>query len=70
MPVTRDLSGGKRTAILRWLRELGPDGRPLLGVAAGLEAAVAADVREPVPPELVARGGKGAAAARRLESRR
>jgi hypothetical protein len=31
MPVTRDLSSAKRAAILRWLRNLGPDGKPLLG---------------------------------------
>ena len=31
MPVTRDLSSGKRAAILRWLNEPGPDGKPLLG---------------------------------------
>jgi hypothetical protein len=31
MPVTRDLSTAKRNAILRWLREVGPDGKPLLG---------------------------------------
>ena len=31
MPVTRDLSSAKRAAILRWLAEVGPDGKPLLG---------------------------------------
>jgi hypothetical protein len=31
MPATRDLSHAKRTAILRWLRTLGPDGKPLRG---------------------------------------
>jgi hypothetical protein len=31
MPVTRDLSRSKREAILRWLRNLGPDGKPLAG---------------------------------------
>ncbi len=31
MPVTRDLSPAKRTAILRWLKTPGPDGKPLLG---------------------------------------
>jgi hypothetical protein len=31
MPVTRDLSTAKRAAILRWLREVGVDGKPLLG---------------------------------------
>jgi hypothetical protein len=33
MPVTRDLSRARRDAMLRWLREVGPDGKPLLGVA-------------------------------------
>lgn len=32
MPVSRDLSPAKRSAILRWLRDVGPDGKPLLGV--------------------------------------
>jgi hypothetical protein len=31
MPVTRDLSSGKRKAILEWLRNVGPDGKPLKG---------------------------------------
>lgn len=31
MPVTRDLSGAKRRAIVKWLTEVGPDGKPLLG---------------------------------------
>lgn len=31
MPVTRDLSGGKRKAILQWLANPGPNGKPLLG---------------------------------------
>ena len=31
MPVTRDLSAAKRSAILRWLSEPGADGKPLLG---------------------------------------
>jgi hypothetical protein len=31
MPVTRDLSDGKRKAILRWLANPGPNGKPLLG---------------------------------------
>jgi hypothetical protein len=39
MPVTRDLSASKRKAILRWLTELGPDKKPLLG---------------PVPPPVAA----------------
>jgi hypothetical protein len=28
MPVTRDLSAAKRTLLLKWLREVGPDGKP------------------------------------------
>jgi hypothetical protein len=31
MPVTRDLSRSRRDAIVRFLTELGPDGKPLLG---------------------------------------
>lgn len=33
MPVTRDLSRSKRVAMLRWLRNLGPDGKPILGAS-------------------------------------
>jgi hypothetical protein len=33
MPVTRDLSEAKRAAMVRWLTNLGPDGKPRLGVA-------------------------------------
>lgn len=33
MPVTRDLSSAKRSAILSWLGSPGPDGNPLLGTA-------------------------------------
>jgi hypothetical protein len=42
MPVTRDLSRARRDAMLRWLREVGPDGKPLLGVAPAPEMVVAA----------------------------
>ncbi len=39
MPATRDLSAGKRAAILQWLRTPGADGKPLLGTPpAQLEA--------------------------------
>jgi hypothetical protein len=31
MPVTRDLSEAKRQAMVQWLRNVGPDGNPLLG---------------------------------------
>ena len=33
MPVTRDLSEAKRAAMVRWLTNVGPDGKPLLGTA-------------------------------------
>jgi hypothetical protein len=33
MPVTRDLSGAKRALLLRWLREVGTDGKPKRTVA-------------------------------------
>jgi hypothetical protein len=68
MPVTRDLSGGARTAILRWLNEVGADGKPLPGSApapappAGAvarPASVARAVEADLPPQ-----GKAAAAAR------
>jgi len=39
MPVTRDLSRSKRDAMLRWLRDVGVDGNPLLGVAPGPDPA-------------------------------
>ena len=42
MPVTRDLSRARRDAMLRWLREVGPNGKPLLGVAPAPEGLVAA----------------------------
>jgi hypothetical protein len=70
MPVTRDLSRSKRTAILSWLDAPGPDGKPLLGTPPpapetapeGLELA-----ELPVgPPPGAERGGKAAALDRRL----
>jgi hypothetical protein len=77
MPVTRDLSAAKRAAILRWLREPGPDGKPLLGTPpAGRAAPEAAPARavaagpgpgEPAPEP--AQGGKAAAAGRALVHR-
>jgi hypothetical protein len=64
MPVTRDLSSAKRDAILTWLRNPGPDGKPLRGEPAPpprpAEEAVAAP--EAAGPE----GGKTAALGRRL----
>lgn len=73
MPVTRDLSAAKRAAILRWLGEPGPDGKPLLGEPrqpAGPEpqmlpaapAVPAAPAAPTVPPH---QGGKASAASRR-----
>ena len=69
MPVTRDLSPAKRAAILRWLQATDSDGKPLRGTAAPADAAapgtVAATSAEAGPPSVPARGGKGAALARR-----
>ncbi len=64
MPVTRDLSAAARKAILRWLTEVGPDGKPLPGAAAApgpraRPAAVARSVEADAPAQ-----GKAAAAAR------
>jgi hypothetical protein len=80
MPVTRDLSPAKRAAILRWLTDVGADGKPLEGVrptpppAPGpgpLEVAAEPPTPTPTPPEGdPARGGKSAAAARRLALQR
>jgi hypothetical protein len=45
MPVTRDLSGGKRALLLKWLRDVGADGKPKrtgAPVVAAVAAAVAA----------------------------
>jgi hypothetical protein len=79
MPATRDLSRAKRRAILRWLRNLGPDGRPLLGplppadeperVAAAAEPAAVARAVAAADGGAGTdggRGGKAAALARRL----
>jgi hypothetical protein len=70
MPVTRDLSDAKRRTILRWLTEVGPDGKPLLGESIAPAAQV---VPSPAPGQPAAagipagaRGGKAAAASRRL----
>jgi hypothetical protein len=64
MPVTRDLSASKRKAILTWLKNLGPDGKPLLGtpVAAG-GAAPNAPPMKPLPADVMP-GGKLAAVVR------
>ncbi|MGA7730847.1 MAG: hypothetical protein WCD37_06200 [Chloroflexia bacterium] len=75
MPVTRDLSPAKRAAILRWLEETGPDGKPLEGTQPTLRVGAipefAAVAEESVEAREVARkgyqlGGKAAAASRRL----
>ena len=74
MPVTRDLSSAKRAAIVRWLTEPGPDGKPLKGAdvsavaaAPGPAAAPGATATKPGPaaasPVPSDKGGKAAAAA-------
>lgn len=69
MPVTRDLSPGKRAAILEWLQNVGPDGKPLAGDAT-TDAPASAKVAVAGPPSSAMRGGKGAALARRTMPRR
>jgi hypothetical protein len=82
MPVTRDLARSKRAAILRWMGNRGPDGKPLLGTppppgapkpailtgtAPGATAPPGAWVSgAAVSGAAAARGGKAAAAARRV----
>jgi hypothetical protein len=77
MPATRDLSGAKRAAILRWLRTLGADGKPLRGplpspAATGPVARARSLAAVPETADGVhagvdpSRGGKAAALARRL----
>jgi hypothetical protein len=70
MPVTRDLSPAKRAAIVRWLSEPGPDGKPLKGIAPKTPIAAAAAPTPAAlpeqPVELPQRGGKASAASRRL----
>ncbi len=68
MPATRDLSAAKRSAILRWLDEPGPDGNPRLGTPPARPARVAQASEAAAPgrsPQEAERGGKAAAAARR-----
>jgi hypothetical protein len=75
MPVTRDLSAAKRKAILDWLGNLGQDGKPLLGtppppqVAPAAEAAVAPFPATQAASQEYLKGGKTAAASRRLALR-
>lgn len=70
MPVTRDLSGAKRKAILRWLDTPGTDGKPLKGTPSttSLPAPVADQEQASVlsEPDVPLRGGKAIAASRRL----
>jgi hypothetical protein len=67
MPVTRDLSSARREAILAWLTNVGADGKPLYGTSSpqGPVRAVADGAGEPDAVD-ISRGGKAAAAARRL----
>ena len=75
MPVTRDLSDAKRKTIIRWLTEVGPDGKPRLGTPPGAVAAtqelIAPTTAQPRAEvsALAGRGGKAAALARRLGAR-
>jgi hypothetical protein len=73
MPVTRELSCAKRTAILKWLKNVGPDGKPLLGSPSEAAAAATKAVLPPLDftKRLVEtmRGGKEAAVARRIAER-
>ncbi|MFD2091496.1 hypothetical protein [Blastococcus deserti] len=54
MPVSRDLSGSRRTAMLTWLTSPGPDGKPLLGEQRESDAL---EVAPAPPPETIRRGG-------------
>jgi hypothetical protein len=49
MPVTRDLSEAKRAAMVRWLTNVGADGKPLLGTAPPAPAARAPAAAPAVP---------------------
>lgn len=73
MPTTRELSAAKRTAIVRWLQDVGPDGKPLRGTAPKAAAPPAPAPLADGPGMDIAsalRGGKAAAAERRLVVRR
>ena len=70
MPVTRDLSTAKRAAIVRWLREPGPDGKPLAGTPPHVRAAAVVTAPAAAGPSIeFVQGGKAAAAARTLARR-
>jgi hypothetical protein len=63
MPVTRDLSAGRRATLLKWLNSPGPDGLPLKGEPALARAAAEVRLQDTAPaPELdlepIQRGGK------------
>lgn len=62
MPVTRDLSDAKRAMILRWLRQPGPDGKPLKGTQSTPKAAppVAAEERPALNLDPLQTAGKTA----------
>jgi len=77
MPVTRDLSGAKRAAIVAWLGKPGPDGKPLLGTPPEQAASAAVSGSATNSPAPAASGpdtghwlgGKAAAASRRAGGR-
>jgi hypothetical protein len=62
MPVTRDLSAGRRATLLKWLNNPGEDGLPLKGEPSTAEAAPEASYQGTAVPELdldpIQRGGK------------
>jgi hypothetical protein len=67
MPVSRDMSGSRRAALLAWLTDVGPDGKPLLGQEPPVDRAAAvapapAGVRRAGPTAEL--GGKTAAGQR------
>ena len=64
MPVTRDLSASKRKAILTWLTNPGPDGKPLLGTPPTPRTVPAAVPQPDLLPADVTPGGKLAAVIR------
>ena len=70
MPVIRDLSGAKRRAILKWLTTLDADGKPALGTSPVAPPTAPLPITERAMPsaEVLARGGKSAAIARRGQS--
>lgn len=75
MPVTRDLSRSKREAMLRWLKNPGPDGKPLLGTALPHAVpAIAANAEATAPGDAVPAGaidhGSKTLAGQRLQGRK